>query len=151
MTKRNDDVNALPEAGAAALLAIAGLLRELRATDRPIPIGAAEALVLIACGIDHINDLAAAMGDGSGGNGGPLPGATANRLVSLLRGRSRYDGGSWRHSPLRLVVTRPHPHRKGQQLLLSEEGAAVLNHHLGQYLCTSLLGASGSTGGEIAS
>lgn len=151
MTKRNDDVNALPEAGAAALLAVAGLLRELRATDRPIPIGAAEALLLIACGIDHVSDLQEAMGCGSGRNDGPLPSATASRLVGLLRGRSRYDGGSWRHSPLRLVVTRPHPHRKGQQLLLSEEGAAVLNQHLGQYLCTNLLGAAGSTGEEIAS
>lgn len=149
MTKQNDTVNALPETGAAALRAMAGLLRELRATDRPIPIGAAEALLLIACGVDHVSDLQEAMGGGSGRNDGPLPGATASRLVGLLRGRSRYDCGSWRHSPLRLVVTRPHPHRRGQQLLLSEEGAAAINRHLSQYLCSSLLGAEGSTSEEL--
>lgn len=62
--------------------------------------------------------------------GQPLPGATAARLVGLLRGRARYANGRWIESPFSLVETRRHPHRGGQQLLLSDQGRQLLNRFL---------------------
>lgn len=115
------------------LLALAALLRQLRCTGRTIPVGAAEALVLIGAGVDSIPELQKAMGDGET----PLAAATVSRLLSLLRGRARYDRGTWRESPYgSLVQVRRHPHRRGWQLLLSTEAQSLLN----QYTGTSLLG-----------
>jgi len=119
----------------ASLLATAGLLRRLRSTGRAIPIGAAEALLLIGAGVDSVPELAAAMGDGET----PLPAATMSRLVSLLRGRARYDRGEWRESPYgALVEVRQHPHRRGLQLLLSADAQRLLN----DYSCNAALGTN---------
>jgi hypothetical protein len=109
------------------LLRLAQLLAHLRASGRGIPVNAAEALLLIGAGVDHVAELQKAMPDEQGQ---PLPGATAARLVGLLRGRARYAAGRWIESPFALVETRRHPHRGGQQLLLSDQGRQLLNRFL---------------------
>lgn len=117
------------------LFALAALLRCLRRTGRTIPIGAAEALLLIGAGVDSVPELQTAMGDGTT----PLAAATVSRLLSLLRGRARYDRGEWRESPYgALVQVRPHPHRRGLQLLLSSEAHSLLH----EYKSTTLLGVN---------
>lgn len=122
---------------------LAALLRKLRTSGRPVPLGAAEALLLIGAGVDSVPELAAAMGDGET----PLPPATVSLLVSMLRGRARYCRGKWIESPLgALICVRPHPHRRGMQLLLTEAGAQLLqqvhNPEENQYTSTSLLALS---------
>lgn len=120
------------------LTELAALLARLRCSGRAIPIGAAEALLWVAAGVDSVPELAAAMGN----DGAPLPPATVSRLVSLLRGRARYDRGQWIESPTgALIACRRHPHRRGLQMLLTEEGARVLSPHpKDQNKCSSLLG-----------
>lgn len=120
------------------LAQMAELLGRLRTSGRAIPIGAAEALLWVAAGVDSVPELAAVMGT----EGAPLPPATISRLVSLLRGRARYDRGQWIESPTgALIACRRHPHRRGLQLLLTEEGAQVLNPYAkGENKCTTLLG-----------
>lgn len=122
--------------------ALAGFLGALRVTNRAVPINAAEALLLIASGIDNVPELQQAMRDA---NGNALPAATISRLISLLRGRARYNQGRWLESPYSLLEVRPHPHRKGLQLQLSAAGKRLINLHFGAYTCTSNLGAEPST------
>ncbi|QTP86375.1 hypothetical protein SSRP02_p019 [Synechococcus phage S-SRP02] len=114
----------------------------MRVTNRAVPINAAEALLLIASGIDNVPELQQAMRDA---NGNALPAATISRLISLLRGRARYNQGRWLESPYSLLEVRPHPHRKGLQLQLSAAGKRLINLHFGAYTCTSNLGAEPST------
>jgi hypothetical protein len=114
----------LPE----SCLQMARFLAHLRSSGRGIPVNAAEALLLIAAGVDHVSDLQAAMPDEKGQ---PLPGATTARLVALLRGRARYVGDRWIESPFSLVEVRKHPHRRGQQLQLSPQGQQLVNAFLG--------------------
>jgi hypothetical protein len=104
-------------------LQVARFLAHLRASGRGIPVNAAEALLLIAAGVDHVSDLQQAMPDEQGQ---PLPGATTARLVGLLRGRSRFAAGKWIESPFSLVSVRPHPHRRGQQLQLTQQGQQLI-------------------------
>jgi hypothetical protein len=111
------------------LATMATFLAHLRTTGRGIPVNAAEALLLIASGVDHIAELQQAMPDTTGE---PLPPATTARLVGLLRGRARYAAGKWIESPFSLVSVRPHPHRRGQQLLLSEQGQQLINAFFGE-------------------
>jgi len=129
------------------LTALAALLRRLRSAGRTIPLGAAEALLLIGAGVDSVPELAAAMGDGHT----PLPPASVSRLVSLLRGRARYHRGKWIESPLgALICVRPHPHRRGLQLRLSDTGAQLLNtHQNNQYKGTRVLAPSRCAPREI--
>lgn len=121
---------------------LAGFLGALRQRNRAVPMPAAEALLLIASGIDNIPDLQQAMRDGEGR---PLPPATVNRLISLLRGRARYQRGQWVESPFTLLDVRRHPHRRGLQLQLSEAGTQLIDSHFGAYTCTSHLGGELST------
>lgn len=123
-------------------LAIARFLGALRLKNRAVPINAAEALLLIASGIDNIPDLQNAMRDA---DGNALPAATMSRLVSLLRGRARYHQGAWVESPYGLVEVRPHPHRRGMQLQLSEEGKRLISVYFGKNMRTIPLGAQPST------
>ena len=108
---------------ATSCLQMARFLSHLRSTGRGIPVNAAEALLLIAAGVDHVSDLQAAMPDEKGQ---PLSGATTARLVGLLRGRARYAAGNWIESPFSLVEVRKHPHRRGQQLALSSQGQKLI-------------------------
>lgn len=123
-------------------LALAGFLGALRQKNRAVPINAAEALLLVASGIDNIPDLQQAMRDA---DGNALPPATISRLISLLRGRARYDQGKWLESPYSLLEVRPHPHRRGLQLRLSAAGQRLISSHFESYACTTLLGESRST------
>lgn len=119
---------------------MASLLARLRTSGRTIPIGAAEALLWVASGVDSVPELAAAMGTG----GAPLPPATVSRLVSLLRGRARFSQGRWIESPMgALLAVRPHPHRRGLQLQITEAGGRLLNmDQPGQNKRTTILGGS---------
>lgn len=123
-------------------IAVARFLGALRQKNRAIPINAAEALLLVASGVDNIPDLQRAMQDP---HGKLLPAATISRLVSLLRGRACYRQGSWVESPYGLLEVRPHPHRRGLQLRLSAAGVQLIGSCFGEYSCTSLLGAEYST------
>lgn len=121
---------------------LAGFLAALRQRNRAVPMPAAEALLLIASGIDNIPALQQAMRDPEGK---PLPPATVNRLISLLRGRARYKQGRWVESPFTLLDVRPHPHRRGLQLQLSDAGQQLISSYFGSYNCTSNLGGELST------
>lgn len=123
-------------------IALAGFLGALRQKKRAVPMNAAEALLLIAAGIDNIPDLQKAMQDP---HGDALPAATMSRLISLLRGRARYSQGSWVESPYGLVEVRPHPHRRGMQLRLSAAGLQLIRTYFGENFCTIALGADLST------
>jgi hypothetical protein len=108
----------------AQCLRMAHFLAHLRTSGRGVPVNAAEALLLIAGGVDHVSDLGAAMTDEQGQ---PLSGSTTARLVGLLRGRARYAHGKWIESPFSLVEIRRHPHRRGQQLKLSDQGQQLIS------------------------
>jgi hypothetical protein len=110
--------------GREDFLRMAHFLAHLRTSGRGVPVNAAEALLLIAGGVDHVTDLGAAMTDEKGQ---PLSGSTAARLVGLLRGRARYAHGRWIESPFSLVEIRRHPHRRGQQLKLSDQGQQLIS------------------------
>lgn len=103
---------------------MAVFLAHLRISGRGIPVNAAEAFLLIAAGVDHVGDLQDAMTDADGTR---LPGATTARLVALLRGRARLVRGRWIESPFSLITVKPHPHRRGHQLLLSDQGQLLLD------------------------
>jgi len=103
---------------------VAKFLGDLRQKNRVVPIETAEALLLIAAGIDNIPDLQRAMCDP---DGNPLPPATISRLIALLRGKARYHQGSWVESPYSLLDVRPHPHRRGLQLRLSAVGQQLIS------------------------
>lgn len=117
-------------------LRFARLLNALRETGRTIPIGAAEALLLIAAGVDSVPELAVTMAS----DGRPVAPATISRLISLLRGRARWDRGAWVESPYgALIATRRHPHRNGYQLVLTVAGRFLIDDCLGgQYRGTTL-------------
>lgn len=131
----------------ADALALAKFLGALRLKNRAVPVNAAEALLLIASGIDNIPDLQKAMQDL---HGNALPAATMSRLVSLLRGRARYQQGSWVESPYSLVEVRPHPHKRGMQLQLSAAGRQLIRTYFGENFCTIPLGVEPSTCEEKA-
>jgi len=123
-------------------IALAGFLGALRQKNRAVPINAAEALLLIASGVDNIPDLQRAMRDP---DGNIAPPATVSRLVSLLRGRARYHQGAWVESPYSLLEVRPHPHRRGLQLQLSAAGKQLIHTYFGEYVSSTHLGAMPST------
>ena len=117
-------------------IAVARFLGALRQKNRAVPMNAAEALLLVASGVDNIPDLQRAMQDP---HGKLLPAATISRLVSLLRGRACYRQGSWVESPYGLIEVRPHPHRRGMQLQLSAEGTQLIDGCFGANKCNNLL------------
>ncbi len=123
-------------------IAVARFLGALRQKNRAVPINAAEALLLVASGVDNIPDLQRAMQDA---DGKLLPAATISRVVSLLRGRACYRQGGWVESPYGLIEVRPHPHRRGLQLQLSAAGKQLICCCFEQYNCTNLLGVEHST------
>lgn len=119
----------------------AAFLSHLRVDGRAVPVNAAEVLLLIASGVDNIPDLQRAMPTAQNL---PLPEPTARRLVALLRGRARYEGGAWIESPFSLVSARSHPHKRGQQLLLTPQGEALISTFFGDGLTTDLTSSPGN-------
>lgn len=99
------------------LQATAAFLAWFRQPGRNIPVIAAEALAWIASGVDSVPELQSRMDT--------CP-ATVSRTVSLLRGRARYREGRWIESPYGLVMTRKHPDRRGNQLLLTTQGQQLV-------------------------
>jgi len=109
-------------------LLVAGLLSNLRQEGRPIPVSAAEVLLLIASGVDNVKDLQQAMPTASGE---PCAASLVARMAALLRGRARYVDGVWIESPFALIKMRRHPHQRGQQFFLSKEGKALVRAAFG--------------------
>jgi hypothetical protein len=131
-----------------SIVAFAQMLGALRTSGRAMPLSAAEALLWIASGVDSVPELAEVMGPGDDA----LPAATVSRLVSLLRGRARYSQGKWIESPHRLIEVRPHPHRRGMQLLLTREALDLLQPCRDTvYICSAHIGANcpGRTGDTL--
>ena len=126
---------------------VARFLGSLRQKNRVVPIETAEALLLIAAGIDNIPDLQRAMCDTEGN---ALPAATISRLIASLRGKARYHQGTWVESPYSLLDVRPHPHRRGLQLRLSAVGRRLISSFFGEYVCSTSLVVSPSTCDEEA-
>lgn len=110
-------------------VSFANLLGSLRKKGKIVPIEAAEALLLIAAGIDNMTSLRQAMPDQ---DGTPLAVSSASRLISQLRGRARYSQGKWIESPhdVALVTVKQHPHTKGMQLQLTPEGKELIEQYL---------------------
>ena len=109
-------------------VSFAHFLGSLRKKGKVVPIEAAEALLLIAAGIDNMTSLRQAMPDR---DGNPLAVSSASRLISQLRGRARYSQGKWIESPHdSLVTVREHPHTKGMQLRLTPEGKNLIEQYL---------------------
>jgi DNA-binding MarR family transcriptional regulator len=110
-----------PNDVAALLKGLRGVFRDhMKTTGRHVghpPLVAAEALLWIAGGIDHGSDLADAMG---------MDRSTANRTIALLRGRTRWREGRSMPSPFGLVELRKHPHRRGYQLSLTQDGENLI-------------------------
>lgn len=110
-----------PNDVAALLKGLRGVFRDhMKTTGRHVghpPLVAAEALLWIAGGIDHGSDLADAMG---------MDRSTANRTIALLRGRTRWREGRSMPSPFGLVELRKHPHRRGFQLSLTQDGENLI-------------------------
>lgn len=109
-------------------VSFAHFLGSLRKKGKIVPIEAAEALLLIAAGIDNMTSLRQAMADTEGI---PLAVSSASRLISQLRGKARYSQGKWIESPhASLVTVRSHPHTKGMQLKLTPEGKELIEQYL---------------------
>lgn len=121
---------------------VARFLGALRQKNRVVPLETAETLLLIAAGIDNIPDLQRAMCDS---DGNVLPAATISRLIALLRGKARYHQGNWVESPYSLLDVRPHPHRRGHQLRLSDVGQQLIGSFFEGYIPKPVLGATSST------
>jgi hypothetical protein len=79
--------------------------------------GVPEILLWIAAGVDHASDLREQTG---------LTDREIRRLLATLSGRSYLNRGRWCHSPIRLVRARDHPHRRGLQWVLTENGEELL-------------------------
>lgn len=96
------------------------------------PMVAAEALLWIAGGVDHASELAKVMGTDQ---------STACRTIALLRGRARWKQGKQMLSPFGLVELRKHPHRRGHQLSLTNNGQQLIDSTFAlafQQKCTSV-------------
>ena len=93
-------------------------LGAFRASSTATTAAAAEALLHIASGVDSVAELQTAMG---------VPSRTAHRLVGLLLGRATYRQGDWKDSPFSLIEARPHPHKQGRQLVLSDQGLRLVS------------------------
>jgi DNA-binding MarR family transcriptional regulator len=78
----------------------------------------AEALLHVADGVDSVSELQEVMN---------LSSRTAHRIVSTLLGRAAYVSGSWKPSPFSLLEARPHPHKGGRQLLLTDQGQHLVD------------------------
>lgn len=101
----------------------AQLLAHFRVSNRPVPVAAAETFLLIAAGCDTVQALMQAMPDAQGK---PCPRRTVYNLLGCLKGRAVLRDGHLIPSPFSWVTQRPHPHRQGQQLLLTTQGMALV-------------------------
>ena len=103
-------------------------LSEFRKSSRQISTTQVEALLLVASGIDNMNDLQKAMflDDGS-----PFPRTNIVRVVNYLSGRGRYSAGKWiNQGGEPLIKRREHPHKRGYQLMLTNEGEKLIKCYL---------------------
>jgi len=102
---------------------VAGLLAGLRqagktARTQAIHPAVPEVLLWIAAGVDHRQDLAKVSG---------LSDREVRRICHTLCGKGYRQGGRYVDSAFRLVQVRRHPHRRGDQLLLTEDGNKLVS------------------------
>lgn len=103
--------------------AVAGLLAGLRqagktARAQAIHPAVPEVLLWIAAGVDHRQDLAKVSG---------LNEREVRRICHTLSGKGYRQCGSYVDSPFRLIQVRPHPHRRGDQLVLTGDGLKLVS------------------------
>ena len=103
--------------------AVAGLLAGLRhagktARAQVLHPAVPEVLLWIAAGVDHRQDLAKVSG---------LSDREVRRICHTLSGKGYKQGGHYVDSPFRLVKARPHPHRRGDQLVLTDDALKLLS------------------------
>lgn len=101
-------------AGLLAGLRQAGKTARAQAMHPAVP----ELLLWIAAGVDHRQDLARVSG---------LSDREVRRICHTLCGKGYKQGGRYVDSAFRLVQTRKHPHRKGDQLLLTADGHQLVS------------------------
>jgi len=102
--------------------AIGACRRAALAAGHAIRVQEVEVLLHIAAGTDHVADLIVATGGSR---------THTHRALAFLSGRdSSYSpsagGSAVRSSPFQLIEHRRHPHRRGFQWRLTQEGEALL-------------------------
>jgi hypothetical protein len=102
---------------------VAGLLAGLRQagkTARPQAMHPAvpEVLLWIAAGVDHRQELVKVS---------ELSEREVRRICHTLCGKGYRQRGGYVDSAYRLVEVRRHPHRRGEQLLLTREGQQLIS------------------------
>lgn len=102
-------------AGLLAGLRQAGKTARAQAMHPAVP----ELLLWIAAGVDHRQDLAKVSG---------LSEREVRRICHTLCGKGYKQGDQYVDSAFRLVQTRKHPHRRGDQLLLTSDGRQLLSN-----------------------
>lgn len=100
-------------AGLLAGLRHAGKTARTKAMHPAVP----EVLLWIAAGVDHRQDLAKVSG---------LSDREVRRICHTLCGKGYKQCGSYVDSAYRLVETRRHPHRRGEQLVLTPDGKQLV-------------------------
>lgn len=102
---------------------VAGMLAGLRqaaktARAQAMHPAVPEVLLWIAAGVDHRQDLAKVSG---------LSDREVRRICHTLSGKGYRQGGQIVDSAFDLVIVRRHPHRRGDQLALTEAGKTLLS------------------------
>lgn len=102
---------------------VAGLLAGIRQAAKTARAGALhpgvpEVFLWIAAGVDHRTDLVKVSG---------LSTREIRRICHTLQGRGYRERGRYVDSAFRLVQSRPHPHRRGDQLVLTSEGENLIS------------------------
>jgi len=90
----------------------------MQCRNRCLSLNQMEALLWIAAGVDRLADLKQVM---------RMDHKSLSRLVSTLRCRPRLAEGRLLTGPMLLVEVRKHPHKRGQQLMLSEKAQELLS------------------------
>lgn len=101
-------------AGLLAGLRHAGKTARAKAMHPAVP----EVLLWIAAGVDHRQDLAKVSG---------LSDREVRRICHTLCGKGYKQAGNYVDSAYRLVQVRRHPHRRGEQLVLTADGLDLLS------------------------
>lgn len=77
-----------------------------------------EVLLWVAAGCDHTSDLCEQTGLGRREMG---------RILFTLAGRTYRCHGHWKSSPVSLIESRDHPHRRGHQWVLTPDGTELVH------------------------
>lgn len=101
---------------------VAGMLAGMRqaaktARSQAMHPAVPEVLLWIAAGVDHRQELVKVSG---------LSDREVRRICHTLIGKGYRQSGKYAHSAFSLLAVRNHPHRRGQQLILTTEGEELI-------------------------